>query len=141
MVEVLSYVLDHTLTLVPGVIATLAATYLASSDNNCNLEAAWQSYFRAKNANAIRTIQDSLQCCGLRSTHDRAWPFKDANHGDDACVAQLGYPRSCLAPWRETERGVAGMVFAAAVLVWGIKVYVITFPSDLFFPPRMNHLY
>jgi hypothetical protein len=123
-------VLDHVLTLAPGIIATLAATYI-SSDNSCNLEGAWQSYFRAKNANVLRSIQDSLQCCGLRSTHDRAWPFKDANHGDDACVVQLGYSRSCLTPWREKERGVAVMVFVAAVLVWGVKVGY--FPGRLVF--------
>lgn len=75
--------------------------------------------------NSIRTIQDQLQCCGLRSTRDRAWPFKDANHGDNACEGTTGYTQSCLQPWSEQERRVAVLVLVAAVLGWGIKVFSI----------------
>lgn len=83
--------------------------------------------------NSIRTIQDQLQCCGLRSTRDKAWPFKDANHGDDACERTTGYTQSCLQPWSEQERRVAVLVFVAAVLGWGIKVF-----SLLLFIPIVN---
>lgn len=66
--------------------------------------------------------QDTNQCCGLRSVHDRAWPFKDRDHGDNACEMQLGYHRSCLTPWRVQQQNVSWMIFAAAALIWATKV-------------------
>lgn len=119
---VINFVIDQSLTLLPVIIATLTATYISPSDNNCHLEQTWQSYYHNKNVHSIRTIQDQLQCCGLRSTRDRAWPFKDANHGDNACESTTGYTQSCLQPWSEQERRVAVLVFVAAVLGWGVKV-------------------
>lgn len=115
-------IIDQLLTLLPVVLATLAATYVAPSDNNCHLEQTWLSYYRNKDVNSIRTIQDQLQCCGFRSTRDRAWPFKDSTHGDDACERSIGYTQSCLQPWSEQERRVGILVLIAAVMGWGIKV-------------------
>ncbi|OKL64055.1 hypothetical protein UA08_00378 [Talaromyces atroroseus] len=114
--------LDHLLTILPTVIATLAATYVAPSDNRCHLEQTWQSFYHNKDVRAIRTIQDQLQCCGLRSTRDRAWPFKDSTHGDNSCESTTGYRQSCLQPWSEQERRVAVLVLVAAVFGWGIKM-------------------
>ncbi|KAL1989269.1 hypothetical protein VTN96DRAFT_31 [Rasamsonia emersonii] len=122
---IITFLIDQFFTLAPAVIATLAASYIfpsGSTADTCHLEETWQSYFRAKNADAIRTIQDALRCCGLRSIHDRAWPFKDATHGDDACAVQLGYRQSCLDPWSEVEKSTAWMVFVAAALAWLIKL-------------------
>lgn len=124
----ISFAVNQSITLLPVIIATLTATYISPSDNNCHLEQTWQSYYHNKDVHSIRTIQDQLQCCGLRSTRDRAWPFKDRNHGDDACERTTGYTQSCLQPWSEQERRVAVLVFAAAVLGWGIKVFSF-FPS------------
>ncbi|RHZ59255.1 uncharacterized protein CDV56_105769 [Aspergillus thermomutatus] len=116
-------IVDQLYSILSTVIATVALAYIFPENIlSCRLEQQWQSYFRAKNAQAIRTIQDNLQCCGLRSTHDRAWPFKDRNHGDNACELQLGYPRSCLAPWQEQQRVASWMVFAAAVLIWTMRI-------------------
>lgn len=120
---IIKFAIDQSLTLLPVIVATLTATYISPSDNNCHLEQTWQSYYHRKDVHSIRTIQDQLQCCGLRSTKDRAWPFKDANHGDDACERTTGYTQSCLQPWSEQERRVAVLVFVAAVLGWGIKVF------------------
>jgi hypothetical protein len=126
---VISLIVNQFFTLAPAIIAALAATYIfpsPSSSNNgsntCHLERTWKSYFQAKNADAIRSIQDSLRCCGLRSVYDMAWPFKDASHGDNACVEQLGYRQSCLGPWNDVEQTAARMVFVAGVLAWLIKV-------------------
>ncbi|EED17967.1 hypothetical protein TSTA_117470 [Talaromyces stipitatus ATCC 10500] len=124
---IIHFIADQSLTLLPVVIATLTATYVSPSDNNCHLEQAWQEYYHNKDVNSIRTIQDQLQCCGLRSTRDRAWPFKDANHGDNACERTTGYTQSCLQPWSEQERRVAVLVLVAAVLGWGIKLGVTNF--------------
>lgn len=116
--------MEQFLTIVPAVIATLALTYIYPNRIvTCSLEQQWQSYFHTRDSRAIRTIQDGLQCCGLRSTHDRAWPFKDSTHGDNACELQFGYQRSCLGTWEETEQSVAWMVFTAAVLAFIVKVF------------------
>lgn len=115
-------VAEQILTVLPVVVATLAATYFSPGDNGCRLEQTWQNYFHNKDVNRIRTIQDQLQCCGLRSTRDRAWPFRDANHGNDACEKLTGYTQSCLQPWGDQNKKVAVLVFVAAILGWGIQV-------------------
>lgn len=117
--------LNALLTILPTAIATLALTYLVPGDVLiCRLETQWQAYFHRKNERAIRAIQDGLRCCGLRSVHDRAWPFKDGSkgYGDDECERRFGYGRSCLALWRGEEQRVAGMVFVAAAVVLAVKV-------------------
>lgn len=110
-----------------SVISTIAATvalaYLFPDRIlSCNLEQQWQGFFHSKNSKAIRSIQDELRCCGLRSLHDRAWPFKDRNHGDNACELQLGYRRSCFAPWKEQQQKTSWMIFAAVIFVFAAKV-------------------
>lgn len=92
----------------------------------CHIDHQWQAYFQAKNAGAIRMIQDKLHCCGLRSLHDRAWPFKDRDHGDNTCELQMGYERSCFSPWREQQQVVSSMIVAAVLLSWLCRVRGIT---------------
>ena len=119
----ISGILNHAQTAISTIVATLALAYLFPDRILlCNLDQQWQGFFKSKNSQAIRSIQDEFQCCGLRSIHDRAWPFKDRTHGDNACELQLGYQRSCFAPWREYQQRTSWMVFAAAVLVLAAKV-------------------
>ncbi|EAW12945.1 uncharacterized protein ACLA_013820 [Aspergillus clavatus NRRL 1] len=121
-------VMDQIHSVVATVIATIALTYLFPGDIlSCRLEKQWQSYFQHKDAQAIRAIQDRFQCCGFRSTHDRAWPFKDRNHGDNACETQLGYQRSCYSPWQGQYQSASWMVFAAAALIWVMKIGFVHF--------------
>jgi hypothetical protein len=63
-----------------------------------------------------------LHCCGLRSLHDRAWPFKDRDHGDNTCEVQIGYKRSCFSPWKEQQQLTSSMVVVAALLSWLCRV-------------------
>ncbi|KAJ5239066.1 hypothetical protein N7468_003685 [Penicillium chermesinum] len=115
--------LNHLHTILSTVLATLALAYMfPESLLSCNIEQQWQQFFHVKNSEAVRTIQDSLQCCGLRSTRDRAWPFKDKNHGDEACEVQLGYSRSCIEPWMARQRKASWMTFAAVLLIVVLKV-------------------
>ncbi|KAK2762343.1 hypothetical protein FQN54_001353 [Arachnomyces sp. PD_36] len=108
--------MDRIILLVSVIVATLATTYLAPADIlACRLETRWQHFYANKDANAIRTIQSALQCCGFRSIHDRAWPFKDADHDDTACERALGYTQSCLAGWRREEQTGAWFVLVAAL--------------------------
>ncbi|KAB8254739.1 hypothetical protein BDV32DRAFT_142625 [Aspergillus pseudonomiae] len=117
-------VISYLLTILPSGLATLALTYLFAPDLLvCQLNNQWQSYYHNKDSRAIRAIQDSLHCCGFRSVKDRAWPFKDKSHGDDACVRQIGYDRACLGPWEREDKSAAWMVFWAAVLVLVVNVF------------------
>ncbi|PWY72184.1 hypothetical protein BO94DRAFT_476066 [Aspergillus sclerotioniger CBS 115572] len=114
---------DHLHSIISAIIATVALAYLYPENVlTCRLEQEWQEYFRLKDAQPIRTIQDEFRCCGFRSIHDRAWPFKDRTHGDDACEVQLGYGQSCLVPWTQQQQSASWMVFAAAVLTLFMKV-------------------
>ncbi|EYE97012.1 uncharacterized protein EURHEDRAFT_410812 [Aspergillus ruber CBS 135680] len=121
-------IVDQLHSVLLSAIASVALAYLFP-DNilTCHLEQQWQAFFQSKNAHAIRTIQDTNQCCGLRSVHDRAWPFKDRDHGDEACETQLGYHRSCLTPWRAQQQNASWMIFAAAALIWAIKIGFVQF--------------
>ncbi|CAI7643465.1 unnamed protein product [Penicillium glandicola] len=121
-----SGILNQIQTVISTIVATVALMYLFPDGIlSCNLEQQWQAFFHSKNSNAIRSIQDELQCCGLRSIHDRAWPFKDQSHGDNACELQLGYQRSCLVPWRQYQQNTSWMVFAAAIFVFVAKIAII----------------
>ncbi|OOO09085.1 hypothetical protein F9C07_2246783 [Aspergillus flavus] len=116
-------VISYLLTILPSGLATLALTYLFAPDLLvCQLNNQWQSYYHNKDSRAIRAIQDSLHCCGFRSVKDRAWPFKDRTHDDDACVEQIGYARACLGPWEQEDKGAAWMVLWAAVLILVVKI-------------------
>ena len=115
--------LNQMQTIMSTIAATVALAYLFPDRIlSCNLEQQWQGFFQLKNAHAIRSIQDEFRCCGLRSLHDRAWPFKDRTHGDNACELQLGYQRSCFAPWREQQQNTSWMIFAAVIFVFVAKV-------------------
>ncbi|RAL11809.1 uncharacterized protein BO97DRAFT_405866 [Aspergillus homomorphus CBS 101889] len=123
-VTLLAPILNTLHTVLSTLLLTIALIYLSRSSpiNACTLDQTWQAFFHARNAPAIRTIQDRLQCCGLRSIHDRAWPFKDRTHDDKACAVQMGYTRPCLGPWRAEEIGVLWMVVVVVVLMGGLKV-------------------
>ncbi|CAG8362982.1 unnamed protein product [Penicillium salamii] len=118
-----SVILNQISTIISTILATVALAYLFPDRIlSCNLDQRWQAFFQSKNSHAIRSIQDGFRCCGLRSLHDRAWPFKDRDHGDNACELQLGYQRSCFAPWREHQLRTSWMVFAAVGFVFAAKI-------------------
>ncbi|CAI7566826.1 unnamed protein product [Penicillium discolor] len=119
----ISRILDQVQTVISTIVATVALAYLFPDRIlSCNLDQQWQEFFKSKNSHAIRSIQDEFRCCGLRSIHDRAWPFKDRNHGDNACELQLGYQKSCFAPWREHQHRTSWMAFAAVVFIFAAKI-------------------
>ncbi|KAL3460410.1 hypothetical protein BJX64DRAFT_263044 [Aspergillus heterothallicus] len=121
--------LNHAHTIILSIVATAALAYLYPDDIlTCHLNNQWQYFFQHKDAHAIRAVQDRYQCCGFRSIHDRAWPFKDHDHGDNACELQLGYRRSCFEPWRGAQRRTSWMVVAAVVCVLILKVGVWQIP-------------
>jgi hypothetical protein len=104
-------------------IATLALTHIAPpGDLTCGLDRQWARLFSSKNAQAIRSIQDRHQCCGLHSVVDRAWPFPDRSHTASSCVEAFDRQRSCLGGWRRDEQIAGGLMLFVAVSVFLLKV-------------------
>ncbi|KAF2197308.1 hypothetical protein GQ43DRAFT_496428 [Delitschia confertaspora ATCC 74209] len=112
------------------VVITLLGTHAAPPPGlNCSLQERWTTLFRQKDAEAIRTIQDAFQCCGLMNAHDRAWPFPDKTHDARACERQLERSKGCFGPWRAEEQRVAGMLMMAVGLVFLWQLTIIIAPT------------
>jgi hypothetical protein len=106
------------------VIATLAGTYIGPQSNvNCRLQDRWRELFRRKDAR-IRTIQDSLNCCGLLSTKDMAFPFPAAGLENNVCEKTYRRSQSCFEPWRAEEQKIAAILLVVDILVvlWQVVV-------------------
>ncbi|KAL5331709.1 hypothetical protein ACEPPN_001246 [Leptodophora sp. 'Broadleaf-Isolate-01'] len=104
------------------IIATLALTHMIPpAALLCGLESKWKSWWSAHDANAgeaIRTIQDALNCCGFNTVRDRSWPFTEPA----TCAKTFGRTQSCAAPWRRSEQIHAGLLLLVAVSVFIIKI-------------------
>lgn len=106
------------------VVITLLGTHIGpASDLRCGLDERWRQMFQHKEGEPIRTIQDSFNCCGLMSTHDKAWPFPDKSHKATSCEETYGRTNACFGPWRREEQRVAGMLMGAVamVFVWQVR--------------------
>jgi hypothetical protein len=104
------------------ILLTLATDVLGSpSLQACILRDRWLSLFQTKNAKAIRRIQDAMDCCGFRSSHDMAWPFKDKEHGDTACEIAFGRTTACEGAWA----GERQRIMAIMVVIGGIGLIVV----------------
>jgi hypothetical protein len=109
--------------LLPFALLILSAIYAVPSDLlACGLESQWSRLFRAKDENAIRTIEQGLRCCGFNSLHDRAWPFPSHDVDARACERTLGYTVRCVDPWRRQQQVNAGLVVLASLLNWLLLV-------------------
>lgn len=117
------------LQLLQGLVTTILTTLYTSSllrvrsDNQhggCDLTTRWQDLFRAKDARAVRAIQDELQCCGLRSVAGMAWPFPPAD--DPPCAVRFDRVLACWEPWREVLVRAAWLDLGVVLLVGGLQV-------------------
>jgi len=107
------------------VIATLSGTYLAPDIVlDCGLQERWRNLWRQHDADAIRSIQEAFQCCGLRSSIDMPWPFPNKNTDVHECARRLGTNKGCFDDWKRDEGLVAGLMLAVACLVFVWKVRV-----------------
>lgn len=106
------------------VVITLLGTHAAPpAGSDCLLRDKWTDMFRHKNADAIRTIQQALSCCGLKNVHDMPWPFPDHDNPDGGlCQKTFGHTKGCLGPWKAEERRTAGffMGVVGLVFVWQV---------------------
>lgn len=106
------------------IVATLSLTYiLPPSALKCGLEDRWSKLFSAKNADAIRAIQDSFNCCGLNSVNHQAFPF--TNDKATNCASTFHRNSRCLEPWRQAEQINAGLLLLVALIVFIVKVITI----------------
>lgn len=111
------------LTVCEAVAGTLSATHIYSAAGlKCALNERWQHLYSTKDADAIQKIQNALECCGLHSTVDRAWPFKDKWHADDTCRTLFGRQKSCFEDWRNEERKAATLMMIVPIVVLFWKV-------------------
>lgn len=105
--------------LVTTILATLYASDLVSSNDDCALATRWLRLFRTKDDQAIRAIQDAFQCCGFRSVHDMAWPFPPTAV---ECAVRFERALACRAPWTEALRRGAGVQFGVVLAVGLLQV-------------------
>ncbi|KAF2093245.1 hypothetical protein NA57DRAFT_61758 [Rhizodiscina lignyota] len=113
------------------VLATLSGTYLAPAGSlTCPLNDQWQKLFHTKNARAIKRVQDALNCCGLHSLMDKAWPFPTKHVSPDTCSKRYDRSNTCFAGWRAEEQKAAGMILLVVVLVFIWKILIVTDPLD-----------
>jgi len=111
-----------------GILTTAIAVLLLQSaiphdTLNCALSTAWQRMFAAKDASSIRRIQDSLDCCGLNSVKDRAWPFT----GNIQCAQRFGRDTSCVGPWRDATLTNSAIDLAVVLAVGVLQVLTLLF--------------
>lgn len=78
----------------------------------------WQGLWRDRNGEAIRLIQDTLNCCGLNSLVDRAYPISDSK----TCAKMFGRNQVCRGPWRSALRGSAGADLGIVIAVGVLQV-------------------
>lgn len=70
----------------------------------------------------MKAIQDRLDCCGFKTTKDRAWPFAVGGVSPDQCVRDTGRTKSCLDPWRGEELRSLGLFLGVGVALGVVKV-------------------
>ncbi|KAI6086610.1 hypothetical protein F4821DRAFT_238151 [Hypoxylon rubiginosum] len=101
------------LQLIQGVLTVVLATLTAEGLEpvDCILEGNWSRLYRAKDDRALERIQDTFNCCGLRSIVDRTAP-----RGECKNIYKDRHD-SCLSPWHASMQRSAGLDFAVALAV------------------------
>ncbi|KAF1939142.1 hypothetical protein EJ02DRAFT_265037 [Clathrospora elynae] len=114
-----------------SVVITLVGTHAAPpSGLDCGLRERWQTLFKRKNVNAIRTIQDAFNCCGFTNSHDMAWPFPDREHNQHACETTFQRSTGCIGAWKAEEQQIAGLLLAVVGMVFIWQFAIIAVPTQ-----------
>lgn len=129
-------IIANTLILVYStVVITLLGTHTGpTSSLLCGLNDRWLSLYRAKDGDAIRTIQDTFKCCGLHKTYDKAFPFPGGENNIHSCEKRFGWKQSCFESWRGAEQSMSGvlMVVVGLVVIWQLAIVVAPSPRSWF---------
>ncbi|KAF2036332.1 hypothetical protein EK21DRAFT_84028 [Setomelanomma holmii] len=112
-------------------VITLLGTHAAPpSGLDCRLRERWQTLFKTKDREAIKTIQDAFNCCGLSNSRDMAWPFPDRSHDVHACEQAFGRTNGCFAAWKGEEQRVAGILIGVVAMVFVWQFAIIAIPTQ-----------
>ncbi|KAM0330756.1 hypothetical protein ACHAQA_003709 [Verticillium albo-atrum] len=109
-----------------AILTTALATLLLQSALpnpvlDCALNTTWQRLFQAKDAPALRAIQDVLDCCGFNTPRDRAWPFA-TDGAASRCAAHYDRSAACAGPWRAVLQRHAALTLAVVLAVGALQV-------------------
>ena len=108
--------------IIDAVLVTLASAQLPPNILACTLQDQWRTMFRQKQSTKIRRIQNSLKCCGLKSSRDMAWPFPNKKTKAGACESTLGRHVSCLGGWQNQEKTLLAFMIVIGGLSLASKV-------------------
>lgn len=105
-----------------AVLATLLAEgFVPSPALECVLEDVWMAMFKSRNGLAIMYIQDTLQCCGLNTVNDRAYPF--GNQTVSQCAEIYNRATPCRGPWESAMQLHSAIDFVVVVLVGMMQIF------------------
>lgn len=110
------------------VVITLLGTHMGpTSSLLCGLNDRWLSLYRAKDGDAIKTIQDTFKCCGLHSKVDKGFPFQGGKEKVPTCEEKFGWKQGCFESWRGAEQSMSGvlMVVVGLVVIWQLAIVVV----------------
>ena len=122
--SIFSFVTALLLIIYGTTISVLSITYLGPAKSlDCGLSEKWRSLYQAKEAESIKTIQDTLDCCGFRTVADMPFPFPAKDVLADACHLRFNREKACLDDWREREQVAAGFMLLVAILsfIWIVR--------------------
>lgn len=104
--------------IVTTVLATLFfSNVVPSSFRRCILGTTWQHLFSTHDAESIRRIQDTLNCCGFNTVRDRAWPFQGHPPSERQCAEIYERTTPCFEPWRTALQRSSGWEFGVVLTV------------------------
>jgi hypothetical protein len=115
------------LSVLDGSLITLATSRMSKQQLSCALERTWRNWFHLKDSHSIRRVQDALNCCGLLSTKDQAYPFPDKTHEANACEESFGRGASCYGGWEHEARTVYQMLLVVGAVGLTVKIAVALF--------------
>lgn len=123
------FVLQILQALITTILATiLFETALPSQVTECMLDSTWTRMFRTHDAEGIRRIQDALECCGLNSVKDRAYPFPGM--APSSCSQTYGRSVACREPWRGALRRASGTDLGVILAVGLLQVLSLLFVNN-----------
>lgn len=129
----LGIVLQALQAVVTTVLATLfLSNVVPSSIRKCILGNTWQRLFSAHDAESIRRIQDTLNCCGFNTVRDKAWPFEGHRPADRQCAEIYERTTPCSEPWRMALQRNSGWEFGVVLTVGVSQVSYSASLGDLF---------
>jgi len=99
-------------------LLAVSSAALEPSTFTCVLETHWHHLFRTKNEDALKRIQDALDCCGLKTVLHEPWPFPPVSL--ETCSKRYNRSTACEVPWitagREVWGGMIGVATASIVI-------------------------